>query len=211
MPSLPVSILLDLFYRHSECICRAIHDSDPGAWIISYPNNKRRISYAPSTTTGTLRGHIEKFHLIKYIEMALVPNRSWLIQVQSVKNAMDVGYSLDELKDIAMKGGKIVKNLLPRPTNSTTPDDAASKKQANIPFSLPQLHKHLVDFIVADDQSLNIIECKEFRRLLLFLREDLQDKDIPHRTKIKTDIIQAWKDYFIVLKQDLAVCILMFI
>ena len=55
--------------------------------------------------TGMLRGHIEKFHLIEYIEMASVPNRSWLIQVQSVKNAMDVGYSLDELKDIAVKTG----------------------------------------------------------------------------------------------------------
>ena len=105
MPSLPVSILLDLFYRHSECIRRAIHDSDPGAWIISYPNNKWPISYAPSTMTGMLRGHIEKFHLVEYIEMASVPNRSWLIQVQSVKNAMDVGYSLDELKDIAVKTG----------------------------------------------------------------------------------------------------------
>ena len=87
-----------------------------------------------------------------------------------------------------------------------------SVTQANIlPFSLPQLHNHLIDFIVADDQSLNVVECKEFQHLLLFLREDLEDKDIPHRTKIKMDIIQAWKDYFVILKQDLTVCILTFI
>jgi hypothetical protein len=39
------------------------------------------------------------------------------------------------------------------------------------------------------DQSLNIIECKEFRKLLLLLRQDLKDSDIPHRTKIRESVI----------------------
>jgi hypothetical protein len=38
------------------------------------------------------------------------------------------------------------------------------------------------------------------------LREDLRDKDIPHRTKIREAIIVAWKEYFASLKLELAVC-----
>jgi hypothetical protein len=35
----------------------------------------------------------------------------------------------------------------------------------------------------------------------------LQEKDIPHRTKIREAIITAWKSWFTDLKHDLAVCI----
>ena len=49
------------------------------------------------------------------------------------------------------------------------------------------------------------MECREFCNLLLLLREDLQEKDIPHRTKVREAIITAWKLWFIGLKGDLAV------
>ena len=49
------------------------------------------------------------------------------------------------------------------------------------------------------------MECREFRNLLLLLREDLQEKDIPHRTKLHEAIVTAWKSWFITLKCDLAV------
>jgi hypothetical protein len=55
------------------------------------------------------------------------------------------------------------------------------------------------------DQSLNIIECKEFRKLLLLLHQDLKDSDIPHCTKIRESIITAWQTYFATLKDELAV------
>ena len=54
-------------------------------------------------------------------------------------------------------------------------------------------------------QSLNVLECREFRNLLLLLCEDLQDREIPHRTHIHEAIVVAWKDYFIKLKLELAV------
>ncbi|KAJ7576100.1 hypothetical protein C8J56DRAFT_800748 [Mycena floridula] len=73
-------------------------------------------------------------------------------------------------------------------------------------FSLSGLHKHLVAFIVADDQSLNVIECPEFRQLLLFMREKLEDHDIPHRTHLRKLIIDTWLTYFAKLQADLAVC-----
>lgn len=56
-----------------------------------------------------------------------------------------------------------------------------------------------------------VIECPEFRKLLLLLREDLQDKDIPHRTKIRESIIKAWQTYFARLKADLAVRTLLYL
>jgi hypothetical protein len=54
-------------------------------------------------------------------------------------------------------------------------------------------------------QSIHVIECPEFRQLLLFLRPDLQDKNIPGRTKVREAIIAAWQAQFITLKQELAV------
>ena len=208
MQTLSVSNLLNLFHHHSDSICRALHDKDPATWNTAFPNNQQQINYSASTTTGMLWGHIAKWRLVEYLKIASNPNRQWWIQLSNVGVAIGLGYTFNELKEIAKKDGKL-NNLPPHSTNSTTPDNTASKNRADIlPFSLPQLHKHLIDFIVADDQSLNILECKEFQCLLLFLREDT---NIPHRTKIKIDIIEAWKDYFVGLKQDLTVHILSFI
>ena len=49
------------------------------------------------------------------------------------------------------------------------------------------------------------MECREFRNLLLLLQQDLEEKDIPHRTKLREAIVAAWKSWFITLKSDLAV------
>lgn len=42
------------------------------------------------------------------------------------------------------------------------------------------------------------------------LRESLQDKDIPHRTKLRSLIIEYWLEYWHELKEALAVCELNF-
>lgn len=49
------------------------------------------------------------------------------------------------------------------------------------------------------------MECPEFRQLLLLLREDLEEDLIPRRTKIHELIIKAWREYFEVLRSDVAV------
>ncbi|KIM87796.1 hypothetical protein PILCRDRAFT_85650 [Piloderma croceum F 1598] len=64
-------------------------------------------------------------------------------------------------------------------------------------------HQHIVNFIVVDDQSLNVIECPEFRALLLLLCSDLKETMVPHRTKLRELIIQAWRRYFQILKHNL--------
>ena len=90
------------------------------------------------------------------------------------------------------------------------------------PFSQDAFLEALVRWIIADDQvrrltfpsesslilviqSIYVVEGREFRNLLLFLREGLEDKDIPHRTKIRTAIMRQFKEYYNVLKEELAV------
>ena len=52
---------------------------------------------------------------------------------------------------------------------------------------------------------MNVIECPEFRLLLLLLREDLNDTDIPHRNKVRDSILRTATTYLEKLKEDLAV------
>ncbi|KAJ7911863.1 hypothetical protein B0H13DRAFT_2327990 [Mycena leptocephala] len=52
-------------------------------------------------------------------------------------------------------------------------------------------------------QSINLIENHDFRDLLLLLRESLQDGDIPHRTKLRSLILDAGLKYYDNLKQEL--------
>ncbi|OJA12309.1 hypothetical protein AZE42_10247 [Rhizopogon vesiculosus] len=49
------------------------------------------------------------------------------------------------------------------------------------------------EFVVADDQAINLIECVEFRYLLLLLPEELREQDIPRRTKLQ-ELIHALGD-----------------
>jgi hypothetical protein len=49
------------------------------------------------------------------------------------------------------------------------------------------------------------VERPEFRALLLLLRADLDDEDIPHRTKIRTAIMEAWEKEYARLKKEMQV------
>ena len=51
------------------------------------------------------------------------------------------------------------------------------------------------------------MECREFHDLLLLLWDDLQEKDILHRTKLCEAIVTTWKSGFLTLKRDLAVSV----
>ncbi|KAF8580381.1 hypothetical protein K439DRAFT_1619843 [Ramaria rubella] len=62
----------------------------------------------------------------------------------------------------------------------------------------------LVKFIVADNQSLNVIECQEFCTLLLPLHEGLTNDDIPHHMNTCKQIICAWEFHFQYVKENLA-------
>ncbi|KAJ7303017.1 hypothetical protein DFH08DRAFT_986961 [Mycena albidolilacea] len=48
----------------------------------------------------------------------------------------------------------------------------------------PRLYNRLVKRIAVDDQCLDVVDCPELRNLMLFIGAQLDDGDIPHRTKL---------------------------
>jgi hypothetical protein len=104
-------------------------------------------TFSYKTATGTLRGHIFRCHLLEYLTKAL--EHSWPIQVAGVIGAMDLGYSIEELKKTVEEKGNL-KSLRPRAIVN-----AISQPEARdlIPeFSISTFHQYLVSFIVVEDQ-----------------------------------------------------------
>lgn len=182
---------------------------------------KRTFQYSRNTGTSVLRGHIDRHHLLEYLILA--EENGWPIWLESIKRVVARGYTLQEIRGVLEDGGTLDSLTSRLPQTSSNTD---SSERSSVPsFSLKELHNHLVAFIVADDQvlysfalfslelrlltvndqSLNVVECKEFRALLLLLRHDLKDSELCHRTQIRDEIISAWKQYFAVLKADLNV------
>lgn len=173
-------------------IHREVHDADPAKWP-----NKKQFKYSAGTSNTSLRPHIEREHLDLYLKVA--KERSWKLSLPG---------------------------LLSQARTQAASQGTASQGTQSAEFSQDAFHQHLLNFIVADDQvrdacflfillcscfvvpnhkSLNVVECPEFRKLLLLLRSDLKDSQIPRRTKIRELLLQAWKTYFQVLRSDLAV------
>lgn len=61
----------------------------------------------------------------------------------------------------------------------------------------------IVEWIVADDQSLNVVESPELRSLFRMLREDLRDSDIPGRTHIRTRVAEVWDEHMAKLEEEM--------
>ncbi|KAI6104558.1 ribonuclease H-like domain-containing protein [Pisolithus croceorrhizus] len=187
-------------------VCSDLCNSNPAGFTKKYPNCM--VQYLKSTAMATFHLHIERFHLHDYLDLALQEGTDWPIQVKVMKEGVINGYSLQELKGLVEKGVDL-KNLPPHPVNSASDPGSGTTKAdhrgSTPPFSLAMFHKLLVNFIVADDQLLHIIKCKKFQCLLLLLKNDLKESDIPHHMKIKSNIIQVWKDYFTILKTDLQI------
>lgn len=53
---------------------------------------------------------------------------------------------------------------------------------------------HLIELVVSEDHAFKILDRPTFRRLLLYIRPSLQDRDIPHRTKLRQLILERAKD-----------------
>jgi len=146
----------------------------------------------------TLHPHIEMHHHKLYL--SLVKANSWKV---------------------------LLPGLVSQAQSQATSVASASQVGPLVEIDKQKFHQHLLYFIIADDQvrlhflsflhslhscllvlnpkSLNIIECPEFRKLLLFLRSNLRESLIPHRTKLHKLVIQAWRQHFKVLRHDLAV------
>ncbi|OCH91413.1 hypothetical protein OBBRIDRAFT_834185 [Obba rivulosa] len=48
---------------------------------------------------------------------------------------------------------------------------------------------HIVELTVSDDQSFRLVEKGSFRRLLIYQRPQTWERDIPHHTKLREEIL----------------------
>jgi hypothetical protein len=52
---------------------------------------------------------------------------------------------------------------------------------------------------------MNLMECHEFRELLLFSSPYLIDKSIPHRTKMTTLVVKGYQEAYQTMMEDIRV------
>ena len=68
--------------------------------------------------------------------------------------------------------------------------DASFTSQCRVaPFSQQGLIDYLVELVVSEDEAFNLLDKPAFHQLLLYLRPTLASKDIPHRTKIREEVL----------------------
>lgn len=115
-----------------------------------YSKRDRTFQYSRNTGTSALRGHVDRHHLLEYL--ALAETRGWQVWLESVKGAMNRGYTLSELREAIAAGGTLA-TLPPRRSETPLTNNTSLSDRLSVPsFSPQELHKHLVAFIVADDQ-----------------------------------------------------------
>ncbi|KAH9007904.1 hypothetical protein EDB84DRAFT_1447253, partial [Lactarius hengduanensis] len=56
------------------------------------------------------------------------------------------------------------------------------------------LMEHVIQFVVEDDQSFLVVEKPSFRNMLRYLRPNMKDSDIPHRTKLWDEVVSKVDD-----------------
>ncbi|PPQ77048.1 hypothetical protein CVT26_007808 [Gymnopilus dilepis] len=71
------------------------------------------------------------------------------------------------------------------------------------PYSPEAFVDAIVEWIVSDDQSLNVTENPHLRSIFLMLRKELRDKDIPHRTTICNRVMEMWEKHVKDLEKDM--------
>ncbi|RXW14039.1 hypothetical protein EST38_g11815 [Candolleomyces aberdarensis] len=136
--------------------------------------------YDKMSGTGTMRRHLYGHHL-----------NDWVKECDR-----------QDIKIMAKSAQKYVDEY--RKDQGGLPASEAEGTEHKVPEFTPDAFiEALVDFIVADDQSINVIESVFFRRLLLLLRADLRDEDIPHRTFVQSHIQARWDVYMKELQAQL--------
>jgi hypothetical protein len=167
-----------LSFSYSNHYYRARRSNDPRFLSLNI-----NYSFAAVTANPNLCVHLEKYHEEEYVKVCeengwpmMLPKRKVREETASLLKQSTLDSSL--LQDTSSTGRPI--------------------------FTRAALVRALISFVVADDQSINVIECREFRDLLLLLRSDLKDKDIPHRTKLREAIIETWDCHFKALRLELA-------
>lgn len=56
-------------------------------------------------------------------------------------------------------------------------------------------------------QSIRVVDCPEFREIILLTNSNIRDVDIPRRTKVREAVLEAWSNWFQGFKKDLQVSV----
>ncbi|KAI6100378.1 hypothetical protein EDD17DRAFT_1768156 [Pisolithus thermaeus] len=191
--------------EHMVCVpCKNMKAWNPG----QFPSDHMYM-YSAVMSNTSLHFHIEKYYLEEFLAEA--EHHAWVVQINSMRATFSIGYNYATLCEV-LSHPNVSIHLLPL-APPPRPDDELPVFSGPrppplgaglLPFSISALHCYLVRFIMADDQSLNVIECPEFCELILLLHQDLRNSDIPHHMKLHELIIDAWREYFIILKRNMA-------
>ena len=88
----------------------------------------------------------------------------------------------------------------------STLDGVVTSQPRATPFSARGLIDHLVQLVVTEDDAFYLLDKSAFRQLIHYLRPTLSTKEIPHRTKIREEILARAAQAKSKLKATLQVC-----
>ncbi|KAG2750991.1 hypothetical protein P692DRAFT_20647111, partial [Suillus brevipes Sb2] len=147
-----------------------------------------------SSTTGTLRTHVHVYHMDLYLaECERRGPVAWPILINEVQSRLDEGWTISQMRERLSQDPDCTIETLGVPPNPVCNNSLPAQSEAVLPdFSVDEMHQHIVRFIIADDQPINVVECPEFRQLLRLMHQDLKESDIPRRMKFRSLIIDAW-------------------
>ncbi|KAK7458852.1 hypothetical protein VKT23_009862 [Stygiomarasmius scandens] len=131
--------------------------------------------YGPKTSSGTLRKHLYTNHLETWVNSC---------------DALGIEITAEEAL----------------PFVKSYHGSSSSEPQSNIlhrPFSKEGFTDAIVQWIVSDDQSLNVIENTHLHAVFLMLRSELKEGDIPGRKKIQSRIMELWDEHLDHLEDDI--------
>jgi hypothetical protein len=131
---------------------RELHAKDPEYIITTYSN---------STGTTTRRKHLFQVHTQRYIE-ALESNR-WPVYIPTLKQHINDGWTLAGILQALKDPSKTIDSLGSPPNRrigDSLPGTSGPLGEVLPEFSLDEMHRQLVKFIVADDQvSHSLFTC----------------------------------------------------
>ncbi|KAJ7730099.1 hypothetical protein DFH07DRAFT_756418, partial [Mycena maculata] len=140
-------------------------------------------TFSKNTSTGVLRKHLYENHL-----------DVWVAGCDQLKISIKAKEAKQYLDDYWARKQQTT-------AGASEPEPPEPRTQ----FSQEAFVDAIVEFIVGDDQSINVIENKQLRAIFLMLWAELRDKDIPHRTTIRKRIIEVWDEHLNTLERELGV------
>src|SRR5216684_3145200 len=135
------------------------------------PTQNANNEFSLNTSTTSLRPHLKKHHLELY--MTLVKEKGWVNKLPGCQAKMHT-------------------------RSQTSNQTATSQGEQPTIYDKANFHQLLLKFIIVDNQvcshhfiltsnmlmqtfqSLNVVECHEFRKLFHYLQPDLKESMVPH-------------------------------